>query len=182
MSKRMMMPMNKREEIIFTVMCCTFMCSVMLTYNMIMAMGFTWDAIMQACTFFPLTVAVCFCLDFFIVCPISTQIMKKLGPVIKKPFWCTIVFQLFTVTQIVILESFYGALMSVGFTSEVWLFWLHHIPWNAMVAFPTMILVCSPIVRFLFRLLCPVGQLKGKSHGGTPAPEQNSVVNAPESV
>lgn len=172
MSKRMMMPQNMREEIIFTVMCCLFMCSVMLTYNMIMAMGFTWAAIQQACMLFPLTILVCFCLDFFVACPIAKLCMRKLGPVIKKPFWCTVVFQVIIVTQVVIMESMYGAIMAVGFHNDVWLFWLHHMPLNAMVAYPTILLVCSPIVRFFFRLLCPVGQLKGKGHGGAPAPEQ----------
>ena len=65
MSKRMAPPQNKREDIIFTVMCVFFMCFCMLTYNMVMTMGFTWEAITQAWMLFPLTFVVCFCVDFF---------------------------------------------------------------------------------------------------------------------
>lgn len=75
----------------------------------------------------------------------------------KKPWLGTVIFQLFTVTLIVILESFYGAIIGHGLDSGIWMFWLEHIPLNAIVAYPAMIL----IIRFLFRLLIPAGQLKG---------------------
>ncbi|MDD5952610.1 MAG: DUF2798 domain-containing protein [Oscillospiraceae bacterium] len=176
MSEKMRMPENRREELIFTVMCVLFMCSVMLTYNMIMALGFTFAAVQMTCMLFPLTCVVCFCLDFFVACPVSGFLMRKVaGPWITKPWMGTVLFQLFTVTQIVILESFYGALIEQGFTSGVWMSWLHHMPLNAMVAYPVMILVCSPIVRFLFRLLIPVGQLKckkGLPQNASPEREQ----------
>ena len=78
MSKRMMMPQNKREEIIFCAMCVMFMCAIMLSYNMFLTMGFTFAAIQAACMAYPLTCAVCFCLDFFVVCPIVQRIMRKI--------------------------------------------------------------------------------------------------------
>ena len=163
MSKRMMMPQNKREEIIFCAMCVMFMCAIMLSYNMFLTMGFTFAAIQAACMAYPLTCAVCFCLDFFVVCPIVQRIMRKIGGpwMMKKPWLGPVIFQLFTVTFIVILESFYGAIVGHGLDSGIWMFWLEHIPLNAIVAYPVMILVCSPIIRFLFRLLIPAGQLKG---------------------
>ena len=116
MSKRMMMPQNKREEIIFCAMCVMFMCAIMLSYNMFLTMGFTFAAIQAACMAYPLTCAVCFCLDFFVVCPIVQRIMRKIGGpwMMKKPWLGTVIFQLFTVTLIVILESFYGAIIGHG--------------------------------------------------------------------
>jgi hypothetical protein len=160
MSEKMAMPQNKREDLIFTVLCVAFMCIVMLTYNMILVMGFTWEMVKTTCMLYPLTFAVCFCVDYFIACPVSTGIMKKIGPKIKSPLLGVMVFQFFTVCQIAILESFYGSLVQVGFTSAVWLCWLHHIPLNFIMALPVMLLVCSPLMRLLFRLLIPVGQLK----------------------
>lgn len=160
MPKRMAGPQNKREDIIFTVMCVSFMCFCMLTYNMILTMGFTWEAILQAWKMFPLTFAVCFCVDFFIVCPNTKRIMNKIAGPWMKPWMGTLLFQFLTVCQVVILESFYGALMSTGFTNEVWMSWLHHIPLNFIAALPLMILVAGPFVTFLFRLLIPVGKLK----------------------
>ena len=61
-----------------------------------------------------------------------------------KPWMFTVLFQLFTVSLMVILESFYGALLTVGFSSEIWTTWIHHIPINWCVALPLMILVCNP--------------------------------------
>ena len=160
MSKRMAPPQNKREDIIFTVMCVFFMCFCMLTYNMVMTMGFTWEAITQAWMLFPLTFVVCFCVDFFIACPIAKKIMSKLSGPWTKPWMGVVLTQFFTVCLVVILESFYGSLVSVGFTSQVWLNWLHHIPLNFIVAMPLMILVAGPLVTFLFRLLIPMGKLQ----------------------
>lgn len=156
MSKRMMMPMTKKEDLIFTILCVLFMCMGMLIYNMFLVMGVNWEAIQAAWALVPLTFAVCFCVDHFIACPISTLIMKHVARPWMKPWLQIALFQFFTVCQIAVLESMYGALVQVGFTSEVWMCWLHHIPLNFIVALPLMVLVCSPLMRLLFRFLVPV--------------------------
>lgn len=86
--------------------------------------------------------------------------MSKLARPGMKPWMYGILFQFFTVCQVAILESFYGTLMMVGFTNEVWLCWLTHIPLNFIVALPLMILACNPLMRLLFRALIPVGKLQ----------------------
>ena len=73
MSERFMMPQNKREDLIFTILCVLFMCMCMLIYNMFLIMGVTWEAIQQAWALMPLTFAVCFCVDYFIACPVSKK-------------------------------------------------------------------------------------------------------------
>lgn len=155
MSRRMMMPQNKKEDLVFTILCVLFMCMGMLTYNMFLVMGISWEAVKAAWMLMPLTFAVCFCVDFFIACPVSQRIMRKAARPWMKPWLRIWIFQFFTVCQIAILESFYGALVQVGFTNEVWLCWLHHIPLNFIVALPLMLLVCNPLMRLLFRFLIP---------------------------
>lgn len=73
MSQRMMVPQNKREELIFTILCVLFMCMGMLLYNMFMIMGFSWESAKTAWSMLPLTFAVCFCIDYFIACPIAKK-------------------------------------------------------------------------------------------------------------
>jgi hypothetical protein len=158
----MAMPQNKREDIIFTIMCVMFMCTCMIMYNMFLTMGFCWEAVAAAWQAVPITAAVCFCLEFFVACPLVKKIMSKIARPWMHQEFCIVLTQFMIVTLVVILESFYGALMACGFSSEIWMYWLHHTPMNYIVALPLLILVCSPLMRFLFRLLIPVGQLKGK--------------------
>ena len=158
-SKKMMMPQNKREDIVFTIMCVLFMCTCMLTFNMCLNMGASWNAVKQAWLLVPLTFVVCFCLEHFVGCPLIKRLMKKISRPWMKPWMLTVLFQIFTVSLMVILESFYGALLMVGFSSEIWTTWIHHIPINWSVALPLMILVCNPLIRLLFRWLFPVGKL-----------------------
>ena len=67
----------------------------------------------------PLTLVVVFCLEYFVGCPLVKMLMKKIGRPWMKPWMFTVLFQLFTVSFMVILESFYGALLTVGFSSEI---------------------------------------------------------------
>ena len=59
-SKKMMMPQNKREDLIFTVLNVVFMCTCMLIFNMFLSMGISWDAVKQAWLLEPLTLVVVF--------------------------------------------------------------------------------------------------------------------------
>ncbi len=158
-SKKMMMPQNKREDLIFTVLNVVFMCTCMLIFNMFLSMGVSWDAVKQAWLLEPLTLVVVVCLEYFVGCPFVKMLMKKIGRPWMKPWMFTVLFQLFTVSLMVILESFYGALLTVGFSSEIWTTWIHHIPINWCVALPLMTLVCNPLMRLLFRWLFPVGKI-----------------------
>ena len=133
-SKKMMMPQNKREDLIFTVLNVVFMCTCMLIFNMFLSMGVSWDAVKQAWLLEPLTLVVVFCLEYFVGCPFVKMLMKKIGRPWMKPWMFTVLFQLFTVSLMVILESFYGALLTVGFSSEIWTTWIHHIPINWCIA------------------------------------------------
>ena len=76
-SKKMMMPQNKREDLIFTVLNVVFMCTCMLIFNMFLSMGISWDAVKQAWLLEPLTLVVVFCLEYFVGCPFVKMLMKK---------------------------------------------------------------------------------------------------------
>ena len=78
-SKKMMMPQNKREDLIFTVLNVVFMCTCMLIFNMFLSMGISWDAVKQAWLLEPLTLVVVFCLEYFVGCPFVKMLMKKIG-------------------------------------------------------------------------------------------------------
>ena len=171
MSERMMMPRNKREDLIFAFMCVLFMCNGMLIYNMMLQMlprGATvWEALTTAWGLMPITCVVCFFLDYFIACPISRKIMSKVGRPWMKPWMGVALFQFFTVCQVAIMESLYGEVMIMitsgnwsALSGPLWLDWVKHIPINFAAALPMMVLLCSPICRFLFRLLIPVGKLE----------------------
>ena len=70
-SKRMMMPQNKREDLIFTVLNVVFMCTCMLIFNMFLSMGVSWDAVKQAWLLEPLSFSCCFfVLNILLVVPL----------------------------------------------------------------------------------------------------------------
>lgn len=156
------MPQNKREDWIFTVMMVFAMAFCMATYNMLLTMGFQWDAISMAWSAMPITFLVCFLLEHFFVTKLVGLIVKKIVKPTTKPLLAIVTFQFFTVCIMVILMSFYGALMigiTNGFEENLMISWLHHIPLNFIVALPLQVLVLGPAIRFLFRKLFPVGKV-----------------------
>lgn len=156
-----MMPQNRKESLIYTVLMCTFMVFVMSVYNVILNLGFTFDAVREAWLGFPVAFAVAIVLDWFVVSgpakKIAFSILKPEDANLKK----AIVVSSFMVTGMVILMSLFGAVLHGGISQITLILWLTNIPKNFIMAYPLQIIIARPLIQFIFRKAFPVGCIVG---------------------
>ncbi|WP_340008076.1 DUF2798 domain-containing protein [Paenibacillus sp. FSL K6-0276] len=98
---------------------------------------------------------VAFILDVFVVGKVAKEIAHKLvkenDPMIKKIMFISF----FMVTGMVLFMSFYGAVLHVGFSSELTMAYLSAIGKNFIVALPLQIILVGPLTRFIFVKITP---------------------------
>ena len=150
------MPQNKRESFIFTIMMCFFMVLWMSVYNVSMHFGkFSMESIKEAWLGFPIAYLFAMCLDWFVVSKIAKgfafrYLVSYESSNLKK----TLAVSSCMVIQMVIIMSLYGgveACLSSGTWNNLLIIWLTNIPRNFIMALPLQLILAGPIVRFLFR-------------------------------
>ena len=153
------MPVNKKEEFVYTVFMVVFMALIMLSYNVILRNGLSMESIKIAWLGFPLTFVVAFLIEWFIVgkfgMALAFKILKEDDPVFKK----ILIIPLLIVSGMVTFMSLYGALLTVGFSAELPREWLNNMGLNFIVAYPLQVLIARPVVSFIFRKVFPVGTI-----------------------
>lgn len=153
------MPVNKKEEFVYTVFMVVFMALIMLSYNVILRNGLSMESIKIAWLGFPLTFVVAFLIEWFIVgkfgMALAFKILKEDDPVFKK----ILIIPLLIVSGMVTFMSLYGAVLTVGFSAELPREWLNNMGLNFIVAYPLQVLIARPVVSFIFRKIFPVGTI-----------------------
>lgn len=145
------MPANRKEQFVYTFLMVALMAFIMISYNDVLQNGVSINSIKQAWLGFPLTFLVAFLCEWFVIgrfgMPIIFKTLKEEDSALKK----MLLSRLIIVSGMVILMSFSGPILSVGFSLDILLEWPKNMVLNFIVAYPLQVLVARPFVRFVFR-------------------------------
>lgn len=158
------MPQNKRESFIYTVIMCFTMVLWMSIYNVTLHIGtFNVQVIKDAWLGFPIAYVFVACMDWFVVSGVAKGFAFKY---LVKPDSSTlrkvISVSCSMVVPMVIIMSLYGAVeasIRMGDFSNVLFIWLTNIPKNFVMALPFQLIVAGPLVRKIFRTIFPEGKV-----------------------
>lgn len=153
------MPINKKENFVYTFLMVFVMAFGMSAYNTILYDGINLESLKKAWTILPLTYIIAFTVEWFFVGKMAMKLIHKFvkpnDPLPK----VILVSALCFVTQMVIIMSFICSLLFSDF-DENWIQnWLISMPRNFIMAFPLQVIVAGPLVGFVFRKLFPVGTI-----------------------
>ncbi|MCW3161709.1 DUF2798 domain-containing protein [Chryseobacterium oryctis] len=105
---------------------------------------------------FPLTFVVAFICEWFIVGRVAMMLvpkfLKEKDPIFKK----ILITALFFVTGMATLMSLYGALITDGYTSNLFSTWIKNISLNFPMAYFLQVAIAGPFIRFIFNKVCSV--------------------------
>lgn len=158
------MPQNKRESFIYTVIMCFTMVLWMSIYNVTLHTGtFNTQVIKDAWLGFPIAYVFAACMDWFVVSGLAKGFAFKY---LVKPDSSTlrkvISVSCSMVVPMVIIMSLYGAVeasIRMGDFSNVLFIWLTNIPKNFVMALPFQLIIAGPLVRKVFRTIFPEGKV-----------------------
>ena len=158
------MPQNKRESFIYTVIMCFTMVLWMSIYNVTLHTGtFNAQVIKDAWLGFPSAYVFAACMDWFVVSGLAKGFAFKY---LVKPDSSTlrkvISVSCSMVVPMVIIMSLYGAVeasIRMGDFSNVLFIWLTNIPKNFVMALPFQLIIAGPLVRKVFRTIFPEGKV-----------------------
>lgn len=162
--EKKIMPQNKRESLIYTIMMCFTMVLWMCIYNVTLHMGgFSLTALTAAWTGFPIAYIVAMLLDWFLVSKLAKGFaFRFLVKPDSTPLKKVIAVSCCMVVPMVILMSMYGAVegcVKSGEWGSLAIIWLTNIPKNFIMALPFQLLIAGPVVRKLFRTAFPEGKV-----------------------
>lgn len=150
------MPTTLKEHLIFTFLMVFFMCLVMINYNVMLHNGFSVESIKKALSMFPLTFVVAFICEWFIVGRVAMILISKFIKEKDSVFKKILITALFFVTGMATLMSLYGALITDGYTSNLFSTWIKNISFNFPMAYVLQVAIAGPFIRFVFNKVCPV--------------------------
>jgi len=153
------MPVNKKEELIYTFLMVLVMASVLTTFNIVFHNGFSLESLKQAWLIFPITATIAYLVEITFVgksaFKLISKFVKETDPLPKKILISSFCF----VIQMVIIMSTICALIFNPFNVNWINEWLISIPRNFIIAFPLQVLIAGPLVGFVFRKLFPIGTI-----------------------
>lgn len=158
------MPQNKRESFIYTVIMCFTMVLWMSIYNVTLHTGtFNTQVIKDAWLGFPIAYVFVACMDWFVVSGLAKgfafkYLVKSDSSTLRK----VISVSCSMVVPMVIIMSLYGAVeasIRMGDFSNVLFIWLTNIPKNFVMALPFQLIIAGPLVRKVFRTIFPEGKV-----------------------
>jgi len=153
------MPVNKREELVYTIMMAFVMAFVMTAYNVIQHEGFTLLAFQKAWLIFPITYSIAIIVEWFFVGKTAMALIRKFvkeeDALPKK----IIISSLCFVVQMVLIMSTICSILFNEFNSDWLMSWIKTIPLNFIVAFPMQVLIAGPLVGTIFRKIFPLGTI-----------------------
>jgi hypothetical protein len=149
------MGQNKKQSLIFTTMMCALMVLGMSIYNVLLNEGLSiqlWRSVVLG--YIPAFVVALF-LDLFIVGKLAKSLANKLVPTSGISLKKIMVISCLMVSGMVLLMSLYGAVLHVGFTSQLPKAYLTSVWTNFVCALPLQLLIVGPSTRKLFTKLFP---------------------------
>lgn len=153
------MPVNKKENLVYTILMVIVMAGVMTTYNIAIHHGFTVETLKKAWLVFPISATIAFIVEWFLVSKVAFALIKRFvkeeDPLPKKILVSALCF----VTQMVLLMSIIGSLLFNEFNENWFADLLITIPRNFIMAYPLQVLIAGPLVGFVFRKLFPIGTI-----------------------
>lgn len=153
------MPVNKKENLVYTVLMVFVMALVLTTYNVVRHDGFTLIAFQKAWLIFPLTYTLAFLVETLFVGKsamfLIAKFVKETDPLPKKILISALCF----VTQMVFCMSLLCALIFNDFDENWVTNWLISMPYNFMMAYPLQVLIAGPLVGTIFRKIFPLGTI-----------------------
>ena len=155
----MKMPINRKEQLVYTFLMVIFMAITMTLYNNTLNNGFSINSIKNSWLSFPFTFIVAFICEWFVVSRIGMSLLFKILKDNDSNMKKMLITPLIIVFGMATLMSLYGTILSVGFTSQIALIWLRNFAINFIFAYPLQILIARPLITFIFRKVFPVGTI-----------------------
>lgn len=152
------MQTNRKENMIYTFIMCTYMAFLMTTYNVMLRNGVSLHSLKAAWSGFPLTLIVAFTLEWFLVGKYGMKIAFKLIKRGDSVITTNVKTALVIVPCMAILMSLYGTICSSGINGNLPKMWILNICRNIIVAF-TLVLIGNPVIGHLFSRIFSKGTL-----------------------
>ncbi|WP_345799283.1 hypothetical protein [Paenibacillus silvae] len=156
------MPVSKKEQVIFGIMMCTGMVLVMMTFNLWHTGMLDQMSMMQILLQFVICFIIAFLVESFIVGPAAKKIAFSLPFAKSGKVKGIITMSLFMVIGMVLIMSLYGIVTAyiADQLNGVSVFgaYFHTIARNFSLALPLQLLVLGPLVRYLFSRLFKSGK------------------------
>lgn len=147
---------NRKERFIFTLLMCALMVLGMSIYNVLLVEGASVTFFKALAVGYVPAFAVALILDICIAGKLAKGIAGSLlnaqTPMIKR----MLVISVLMVSTMVLLMSFYGAVIHEGFSAALPKAYLTGVLLNFICALPLQLLLVGPLVRSLFVRLYPL--------------------------
>ena len=148
------MPKTKREQLIYSLIMCSFMCIIMSAYNMILHNGLSMATLAIWIKSLIPTFIVAFIVSNFIVNGNVKKISMKLAK--NKPQNTGLYISFFMVCGMVLIMGMYGTIMSSGLNSHFLFNYLTNITLCFIVALPLQMFIVKPIVNNVFNKIISI--------------------------
>ena len=148
------LPVSKKEQVIFGLMMCMGMVVVMMTFNLWHTGMLSQMSVLQLLLQFVLCFVIAFLVESFIVGPIARKITFSFSFARSSKIKGVVTMSFFMVIGMVVLMSLYGVITAYtagGLEGEsVSSTYLHTIARNFSLALPYQLIVLGPLVRYVF--------------------------------
>lgn len=153
------MPVNKKENLVYTILMVLVMASVMTMFNVSVHQGFSFESLKKAWLLLPITATIAFLVEWFFVSKTAFaligRLVKEEDPLPKKILISAFCF----VIQMVLIMSIIISLLFKEFNSTWFSDLLITILRNFIMAYLLQVLIAGPLVGIVFRKLFPLGTI-----------------------
>ncbi|MHC1749652.1 MAG: DUF2798 domain-containing protein [Cellulosilyticaceae bacterium] len=146
---------NKKENFIFTLICCALMVFTMASYNIILQDGFSFISLKKALVGFLPGFCIALILDWFLVGKIAKSMAAKLSnantPTLKK----VLLISFFMVCGMCFCMTLITSILHQGISPQFPLVFIKNLGRNFIFALPLQLIVVGPIARAVFFKMYP---------------------------
>lgn len=150
------MPINLKEEVVFTAIMAGLMVFVMVCYNVLLVQGFTKGVMLNTISEYPGGLLAAIILDLLVVGPIAKKLAFKyiINDYMKKNVVLIgITISVLMVLGMVTCMSLFGMIMAHNFGGNLLMTYLHTWGFNLIVALPLQLLIVGPIARAVLGIM-----------------------------
>lgn len=148
------LPVSKKEQVIFGLMMCTGMVVVMMTFNLWHTGMLSQMSVMQMLFQFLICFVLAFLVESFIVGPVARRIAFSIPFAKTSKIKGVVTMSIFMVIGMVLVMSLYGIITAYAVDRldgvSVFSAYLHTIARNFSLALPYQLIVLGPLVRYVF--------------------------------